>query len=210
MKGSGLHSYLMKRFSNRDWLGMSLLLLLGISGMLSVSLLRDPLIRMSPMLPMLSPQDWPGSEVTQPVFIGDISAPWEEQRTFQMTLSVVGEPSTIASIDQRVIWYADRSRATAAWEELDTGTYNGWDFKERQTEGDQPQSFLACNPDLVTSPPQCWYLAYWKHWRAETFFWRQSDENFLLRDIEQLTDRVDQLLMSAPEEPCYGRLCTNR
>jgi hypothetical protein len=200
----------MKRFPKRDWLGMSLLLLLGISGMLSVSLLRDPLIRLTPMLPMLSPQDWPDSEVTQQVFIGDISAPWDEQRTFQMTLSLVGEPSTIASIDQVLIWYADPSHAAAAWEELETGTYNGWAFKERQTEGDRPQSFLACNPDLVTSPPQCWYLAYWKHWRAEIFFWRQANENLLLQDIEQLTDRVDQLLMSAPEEPCYGRLCTSR
>ncbi len=47
----------------------------------------------------------------------------------------------------------------------------------------------------------------------ETIYWspkiRQAGTDLLMQDIDQLTTRIDQLLMSAPEEPCVGFFCTN-
>jgi hypothetical protein len=115
-----------------------------------------------------------------------------------------------ATIDQTIVWYASPSENADAWNQLDPSTYNGWPILERRMDTDKPASFLACNPDLSSSPPQCWYLAYWGHWVTGVFFWRQSDEDLLMQDIGQLTARVDQRLMSAPAEPCFWFLCTNR
>ena len=75
----------------------------------------------------------------------------------------------------------------------------------------------ACFPEPgpMTSPSQCWYLAYWQHWFTAISFYRQSNgailtEDLLLQDTRQLTARADELLMSAPDEPWFGFLCTGK
>jgi hypothetical protein len=203
-------------------MGILLAFLIGVGGLIFVFFLPSPLRRLAPQIPMLSPQDWAGSTLGTELFFTDswrisysTSTPWspflwEEKRGFYQSLYLIGN-DLISSVDQTVVWYANTGENANVWKkELDTGTYNGWPIVKTRLSSDKPASFLACNPDLASAPPQCWYLAYWEHWFTAVFFWRQGDEDLLMQDIDQLTTRIDQLLMSAPEEPCYWFLCTSQ
>ena len=208
--------------SRRDRIGILLALTIGIGGLIFVFLLPDPLLRLAPQIPVLSPQDWPGSYIGTELFLTDnwrvsysSSTPWspflwEKRRGFFQSLYLTGDDVN-AFIDHTVVWYARPDENADVWKkELDAGTYNGWPIVESRLSSDKPAFFLACNPDLASSPPQCWYLASWEHWFTAVLFWRQEDEDLLMQDIHQLTARIDQLLMSAPNEPCYGFLCTGQ
>lgn len=203
---------------SRDQITILLMLAIGVTGLLIVFLIPDPLSMLTPQVPMLGPQDWPGSYIGTEMFFTDNwrtdpTAPyspfyWEEKRGFYQSLYMSLDIAN-ASIDQTVVWFSSPAANAAAWNELDPNAYYGWPIIERRSDTDKPVSFLACNPDLVSSPPQCWYLASWGHWVTGVFFWRQSNEDVLLEDIHQLSGRIDRLLMSAPEEPCFWFLCTN-
>ena len=208
--------------SRRDRIGILLALTIGIGGLIFVFFLPDPLLRLAPQIPVLSPQDWPGSYIGTELFLTDNwrvsyspGTPWspflwEERRGFFQSLYLTVDDVN-AYIDHTVVWYANPGENADVWKkELDAGTYNGWPIIESRLSSDKPAFFLACNPDLASSPPQCWYLAYREHWFTAVFFWRQADKDLLMQDIHQLTARIDQLLMSAPDEPCYGYLCTGQ
>ena len=212
---------------SRDQIAILLLLTIGIGGQLVVFLIPDPLDILAPEVPMLTPRDWPGSDMGTELFFTDYlplrNSPdtpwtpfvWDETRGFYQSLYLTGV-NFLSSVDQTVGWYANPDENANAWRKgFELGTYNGWPFIETHQSPDQPSSFLACIPDPgpMTSPPQCWYLAYWRHWFTAIFFYRQSNgetltEALLLQDIRQLTARADELLMSAPDEPCYGFLCS--
>jgi len=214
---------------SRDRIGILLLLTVGIAGQLIVFLIPDPLDILAPQIPMLTPRDWPGSIIGTELFFTDnwrasYSADtswspfvWDQKRGFYQSLYLTGD-NFLSFVDQTILWYADPIENASVWKkELGAGTYNGWPILESRLSSDKPASFLACVPDpgLMTSPPQCWYLAHWEHWFTAIFFYRQSNgailtEDLLLQDIHQLTARVDQLLMSAPDEPCFGFLCTGK
>ena len=218
MKLSFFRRLIENRNLSRDQFGILLLFAFGVTGQLIVFLIPDPLWFLAPQIPMLTPQDWPGSHINTKLFFTDnwrtsASAPrspfpWEEKRGFFQSL-YLSQDTLIAFIEQTIVWYASPGENANVWNQLDPDTYNGWPILERSMDTSKPVSFLACNPDLFRSPPQCWYLVYWEHWFTGVFFWGQSDEDLLMQDIHQLTARVDQLLMSAPDEPCFWFLCTN-
>ena len=187
---------------------MLLALVIGIGGQIFVFLTPDPLVRLTPQIPVISTQDWPGSRVTTESFISD-TGPWREKRQFAKGLSIENEMHNNSHIDQMVVWYADPSEAAAAWNQLDSETYNGQPIVERSIGTDKPTSMLFCTiRNMPEDPRECWYLAYWEHWYTEVHFWSQFDEDLQLPELQQITARVDQRLMSAPAEPCYGILCT--
>lgn len=214
-----------KRFSS-DQLATLLMLVIGISGLVMVFLIPDPLPMLAPQLPLLTPADWPGSHISTKLFITDnwrvsydANTPWspflwEEKRGFQQSLDL-SDGDLVASVRQTIVWYANPGENADVWKkELTSGTYNGWPIVESSLSSDKPASLLACNPDLAGAPPQCWYLAYWEHWFTAIFFYRQSNEDIfnedlLMQDIHQLTARANELLMAAPREPCFWFLCTN-
>ena len=196
MKPAFFHRLVENRNLSRDKIGILLLFAIGVTGHLIVFMIPAPLQILAPQVPMLAPQDWPGS------YIG------EEKRGFYQSL-YLSQDSVNAFIDQTLVWYANPDENVDRWNQLDPETYNGWPILERRMDTDQPVSYLACNPDLSCSPPQCWYLAYWGHWFTSVFFWRQSDEDLLRQDIHQLIPRIDQLLMSAPDELCFWFFCTS-
>ena len=214
-----------ERNRSRDQMGILLALVIGIAGQLIVFLIPDPLGILAPQVPMLTPRDWQGSYIGTELFFTDNwrasyngDTPWspfvwDEKRGFYQSLYLKGD-DFLSSVDQTIVWYADPIENANVWKkELDAGTYNSWPILESRLSSEQPASLLACNPDVTSSPPQCWYLAYWEHWFTAIFFYRQSNgetltEDLLMQDIRQLTARVDQLLMSAPDEPCIGFLCT--
>lgn len=213
MKPSLLSSLTGTKNLPRDRVIILLLFTISVTGQIIVFLIPDPLRILAPQIPMLAPQDWLGSQMGTEMFFTDnwqtssaLWSPflWEEKRGFYQSLYLTRD-TVNASIDQTIVWYASTSENADVWNQLDPYTYNGWPIIERNTDPDKPASILACNPDF---PPQCWYLASWEYWFTGVFFWRQSNEDLLMQDIHQLTARVDQLLMSAPDEPCYGFLCT--
>jgi hypothetical protein len=210
---------------SRDQIGILLALIIGIAGQLIVFLIPDPLDILAPQIPVLTPRDWQGSYIGTELFFTDnwrasynADTPWspfvwDQRRGFYQSLYLTGD-HFLSSVDQTIVWYVDPGENANGWKkEFDAGTYNSWPILESRLSSDQPAFLLACNPDVASSPPQCWYLAYWKHWFTAIFFYRQSNgeiltEDLLWQDIHQLTARVDQLLLSAPDEPCFGFLCT--
>jgi hypothetical protein len=200
---------------SKDQMTIWLLFVIGLTGQMIVFMLPDPLQLLAPQVPMLMPQDWQGSYVGTKMFFTDNwqtsnSDPyrpflWAEKRGFYQSLYLPPGVGNI-SIAQTVIWYANPDENADEWHRLaNANSYNGWPIVERSLEADKPASLLACYPD---TPPQCLYLASWDHWFTAVFFWREADEALLIQYIHQLTARIDQLLMSAPDEPCYGFLCT--
>jgi hypothetical protein len=51
---------------------------------------------------------------------------------------------------------------------------------------------------------ECLYLAHWKHWYTEVNYRSQRAEDLHDLEMQKFVDRVNQLLMSAPAEPCTG------
>jgi hypothetical protein len=211
MTRSPLHRWIRSQTLTRDRIGLLLALLIGIGGLLFVFLLPDPLLRLAHQVPMLSPQDWQGSYVSTELFISESSAPWKERRRFFMTLGLNPDAHTNAFISQTMVWYADPMEAAAAWDQLDAESYNGQPIVARNTEQGKPASMLFCGEnESADFPGNCIYLAHWEHWFTEVVFWSQFEKDLQLPEVQQITSRVDQRLMSAPEEPCYGFLCTGR
>lgn len=210
MLRSSLRRWIGSQTSSRDRIGILLALLIGTGGLLFVFLVPDPLLRLAPHLPMLSPQDWQGSYISIGPFISDPSPSWQEKRSFFMTLELNPDAHTNAFIDQTVVWYSQAEVAAAAWDALNTETYNGQSIVARITDRGKPASMLFCLSEEPPSPRNCTYLAYWGHWQTEVRFWSEFEEDLQLAEMQRIAARVDELLMSALAEPCYGILCTNQ
>jgi len=70
---------------------------------------------------------------------------------------------------------------------------------------------LFCGKGSINLPEgfrECWYLAHSKHWYTEVNYCSQLAEDLHDLEMQKFVDRVNQLLMSAPAEPCYRILCT--
>ncbi len=197
-------SFIQRLIGNRNLLknhvGTRWVFVIGVIGQLVVALVPYPLSILSPQLPLLTPQDWAGSYIGTKLFLTDnwrmsTSDPyrpflWEEKRGFFQSL--YSEPDTVnTSIEQTIVWYADPAENIKEWNRLDANTYNGWPIIERNVNKDKPISILACLPDGLDYPHQCWYLTYWGHWFTGIFFWGQSNKDLLIKDIHQLTGRID-------------------
>jgi hypothetical protein len=199
-----------KRNTSRDFIGILLALLIGMSGQFFVFLLPDPLAGVAPKIPMLSPQDWPGSFIATDMFISEPWMPWKEKRVFFMTLGLNNDLHTNAIIDQTAAWYADTMATEAAWNQIHLDP-SIWEPVVAANPGNgKPASRLFCvKKEMPDSPHECTYFAYWEHWYTEVHFWSQFDEDLQLPELQHIAARVNRLLMSALAEPCYGSLCTS-
>src|SRR5688572_1380926 len=191
----------------KDLAGVLLALTIGIGGQIFIS---DPLgvLVSASKLPILSPQDWPGSWVTTELWISG-TEPWKEKRQFVQVLSIENDMHNNSHIDHTIVWYADPSEAAAFWNQPNPYSDVWQEIAARNPEDGKPASRLLCvRKETPNSPQACKYLAYWEHWYTEVDFWSQFDEDLQPLEIQQITTRVDQLLMSAPAEPCKGIFCT--
>jgi hypothetical protein len=214
----GLNGHGMTRLSLRQWTGdrklfregMAILLALaiGIGGLIFVFSIPDPFVSLAPHIPMLSPEDWPGSDGGRGVAIST-GWSWREKREFHTGL-VLSTGTSVAEISQMMIWYADPLGAAADWIRLDRSSYKEEPFVESGGGDGRPISMLFCGNRGMSLPEgfrECWYLAYWEHWFIEVNYRSQLAENLHVLEMQRIAARVDQLLMSAPDEPCYGILC---
>ena len=188
-----------KTDSLRDWTLILLLLSLGLLGQF---ILFDPLRILAPDLPMLSPHDWPGSQLTTPRLIM-AGWQWRSQRSF---LQSIDQPPG-AGVTQVIAWYADQSQAAAAWEQHKSEPYYDYPILATSTESNRPQSILFCTPVEPMTSRECSYRAYWGNWYTYVDFYARTTEEFPPEEMQILMQRVDQLLMSAPDKPCQGFFC---
>jgi len=192
---------------SRDLIGILLALVIGIGGQIFVFSIPDPFVVLAPQIPLLSPPDWPGSHASIGLGIST-EWRWREKREFQTELELINDTYS-AYTRQKVVWYADPMETAAAWNQLNTESYNEQPIVASFRGNDKPASMLFCRKkDLPDDPHECWYLAYWEHWYTEVIYWSQIDDDLQSLEMQQIATRVDQLLMSAPDEPCYGILCT--
>jgi len=190
----------------RDLIGILLALAVGVSGQL---ILADPLKVLAPELPMLSPQDWPGSQFTIELAIVNGRA-WQEERSFTQSIVLIKNKTIIAEASQIITWYADLTQAAAAWNQHKGEPYYGFPIVARSTGNDKPVSMLFCGPPVPDTPGECSYRAYWEHWYTQVTFNMGTSDDFTFLEMQKLTDRIDQLLMSAPDKPCQGFFCTGK
>ena len=102
-------------------------------------------------------------------------------------------------------------QAGDAWNQIDSKSYNGQPIVASSTDNGKPASRLYCG--RVYEPmdlAECWYLANWEHWTIELGYRSPLDDDLASREVQQIAARIDQLLMSAPDEPCYRILCTTK
>jgi len=212
---SSLQQFVGNRYSSRDQLGILLALVIGTGGLIFVFFLPDPILGLAPQIPMLSPQDWPGSYASQELSIREPELLWQEERKFFQSLGLTNEVHTNAVISQEAVWYADPMKAAASWHQLNIeyeATYNEQAVVVSFTSNannDKPESKLFCRSKDVLDADDlhiCAYFAHWEHWFTQVMFFQE----FQLFEIQQITARVDQLLMSALAEPCYWIFCTNQ
>ena len=189
----------------RDLIGILLALVVGLSGLLIVS---EPLKILAPRIPMLSTEDWPGTQVTEDLSILDGWSWWEKREFYQSIVRIKNE-TPVVEASQRTIWYADPMRPAAEWEAYLGDSYNGRLLVAKSLRKDRPLSLLFCS-DASEYPRECTYVAYWRHWYTEVTIWSKSEEDLPLSRREKLTNRIDQLIMSAPDTPCLWRFCPGR
>ena len=107
-------------------------------------------------------------------------------------------------------------KAAASWHQL-TSDYEATYSEQAivvsftsNANNDKPESKLFCrSKELLNADDQhiCAYFAHWEHWFTQVMFYFEEFQPF---ELQQITGRVDQLLMSALAEPCYWIFCTNQ
>jgi hypothetical protein len=188
----------------RDLIGILLALAVGISGQL---ILSDPLRVLAPKnLPLLSPQDWPGSQFNLELLIVG-GRPWQENRSFMRSIVLIKDNTPIAEATQTIVWYADLTQAAADWNQHKSEPYYDFPIVAKNTDTDKPASLLFCSTPEPGLQGECGYRAYWKHWYTQVTIYGGISKDFPLSEVQKLTDRIDQLLMSAPDKPCDGFFC---
>ena len=187
----------------RDLIGILLAFIAGISGQL---FLLNPLRVLAPELPMLSPRDWPGSQYNLELLSTD-GRPWSEYRAFQRNIVLIKDGVLVKEAEQTIVWYANLTQAAAAWDQHRREPYHDFPVVDSNTRKKGPESLLFCSPGEPYISPLCSYRAYWKHWYTNVDFYGRTDEDLPLSEVQKLTDRIDQLLMSAPDRPCQWFSC---
>lgn len=179
-------------------------LVVGISGQIFV---LNPLGILAPKIPMLSRQDWTGSRITSGPedYSGSDISQWKEKREFLIRLQV-GQSwvsNRGAEIWQRAVWYAEPTKATAAWTQRDSRQsrefFNKVPVATTSLGANTPTSVLYC--DEFNNERICAYFAYREHWYTEVWFWTGGDQYLSFADIQNVIDRVNQLLLEAPDKP---------
>src|SRR5215216_13414 len=166
----------MLSLTKTNWLqdGIAILLLLAV-GLAGQFILSDPLRILAPDLPMLSPEDWPGSQLSTPRLIMD-GLEWHIQRSF---LQGIDQPPG-GGVTQVIAWYADRRRAAATWEQHKNEPYYDYPILAVSTASDRPQSILFCSPAEPLTSRECSYHAYWGNWYTYVDFYARTTEEFPL------------------------------
>ena len=212
---SSLQRFVAKRYSSRDQLGILLALVIGLGGLIFVFFLPEPILDLAPKIPMLSPEDWPGSYANQELSVREPELVWQEERKFFQNLLLSNEVYINNTISQEAVWYADPLKAAASLHRSTVeyeSTYNGQAVVVSSTinaNNEKPESKLFCRLEGMPNaddPHVCAYFAHWEHWFTIVMFFQDSQ----LFEIQKITARVDQLLMSASAEPCYWIFCTSQ
>jgi hypothetical protein len=169
----------------------------------------DPFTFLRPQIPMLTPEDWPGSSASLGLGISTAWR-WQEKREFHTELSL-DAGAYAAGIGQIAIWYADPFQAAADWKMLDQEFHKEESFVTSTGGDGQPETMLFCGSAGMSLPDgfrECWYLALWKHWYTEVNYRSELADDLHMVEMQKIAARVNQLLVSASDEPCYGVLCT--
>jgi hypothetical protein len=129
---------------------------------------------------------------------------WNEKREFTIRLEVGRYYGSNAEIWQRAVWYAESTEALSAWSQRDSRQmrefFNKVPITSTSLDQNNPASVLYCDERLEDGFI-CGYFAYWENWYTEVWFWSDGDQYLSLSELQQITIRVNQLLMSAPDKP---------
>ena len=119
----------------RDLIGIVLALALGFGGQ---RFLSDPVSVLAPELPVLSTQDWPGSQFSVEPQIIEAGA-WSETRAFRQSLILIRNEIAIAEVTQTILWHADRMQAAAAWDQHRNDPYYDFPVVVSNTDNNRPE-----------------------------------------------------------------------
>lgn len=182
----------------RDLIGILLALVVGISGQI---FMLNPIRILTPKLPMLSHRVWPHSHIVQGPLVTYNTPNWRE---FYIRMEIpkksVYELNSKAFLWQKTSWYADATKPPQAMAyDLAFDYYNEQPIAESSLSKDKPASKLFCQDDGYVY--SCKYLAYTDHWYTQVVMVSQGDEYFSASEMQQIVNRVDQLLLEAPDKP---------
>jgi len=185
-----------------DLVGITIFLVFGVFGLFVVS---DPIRILIPIHPMISPQDWPGSLSSEGLEIID-GTQWNEKRELLIRLNLDKPGGYDTEIAQNAIWHADMEETALMWKESNLD--RDWQLiSENGISRDKPASRLYCRDDL--NPPYkitCYFYAYMGHWFTKIHFTSKSDIDLTFAEIQRITARAEQLLMSVADEEIAATL----
>jgi hypothetical protein len=186
----------------RDFVAILLLLGLGILGEIVV---WNPFRIVAPDVPMLSTADWNDSQYVVELLIAARS--WQEERSYLREMSLVKNGAPVAGVNQQLEWYADIMEAKAVWMQNQSQPYGEYPLIARSNAEEAPKSTLFCSPPDAGAAGECIYRACWKHWFTYVTFYIRTPTDLPLSEVQKLTKRIDEHLMSAPDKPCVGLFC---
>lgn len=188
-------------FSNvaliRDIKWIVLTLAIGISGQFFLS---NPILILTPKLPMLSQQDWPRSQVASELeILRNLQQPKRREYLIRMQITEKLFYNPKAEIKQKTTWYEYTDLAATAMQKRKSELNMLPIIAESSLSPDTPASILLCRNTYKAFV--CEYLAYWNYWFTEVHFSSEGDESLSFSEIQQIVTRVDELLMAAPDKP---------
>jgi hypothetical protein len=192
-----MQSYVKSNSHNRslvkDFLGVLLMLVIGVGGLILVS---DPVKILIPRHPMISPQDWAGGHAVRELQVS--SKNWAEYRILEIRLNSDDDKGPYFSqVKQWAKWYVDEDKAADKW---DHQYSSDWTLiNENFITADKPASRLSCVSGASVSPYRvfCDFEAYRGHWWTQILFSSFSDEQLSDSEIQHIIDQANQLLMTA-------------
>jgi len=188
-----------------DLFSIVLIVLIGIRGQVYVF---NPTSSLSPNIPLLSTQDLPGSQLDVRLRVPREWKPGKLEYFMKMKI-VTNEPyiNTVkVMVSQTAIWHADSTQAADAWQDQKREFGNMKPVTITPLDIDSPESVLYCPSGIDYSSKNnfeqsCYYLAYWGHWYTEVRLYSRGEVHLSYLETKKIMDRVDQLLLSAPDRP---------
>lgn len=173
-----------------------------IIGVLGYWLTKDPVSQIIPNHPMLSPQDWADNRSRYPAQITE-ARDWDVERNLIIRLrSDWDENFDRGEIVQTAVWYKDEVQAASMWNRTYYSSSSDWALiDEKFISRNTPASRFYCNTNPKSNNTTlCNYFAYRDHWYTKVNFRSDSDKFLPLSEVRQITQKIDQLLMSAADE----------
>ena len=189
-----------------DLFGIMLIFMIGIRGQIFVF---NPTSALHPAIPLLLTQDLPDSQLEARLRLPRNGQQDKHEYFVKMEIVKSEDYPKGVLVMQNAIWYPDSMKTADEWNnrkrDYDFSISNPKPIETNSLTIDRPAFALYCSDTdyafSIIDARSCTYFAYWGHWYTEVKLHSRGGEYLSYSEIQEIIDRVDQLLLAAPDEP---------